>query len=261
MTVIIPFANQKGGVAKTTSAITLGHGLAMRGIRTLIVDTDPQGHVAFSLGLDKSDGLYKLIVEEEPLTNVAVEARPNLYIVPSNKHTEKVKRYVTGLDYREHIFTDALTNSGYKIILLDMAPSLDVLQVAALMAADWVLIPTKLDALAVDGVNEVLASYAEAVRHGAQVKGYRILPTFFERVTNETPVQLQALVEHFGVNVWPPIPEDTKAREAPAYGKTLWEYSPNAPAVTGYGGTRNRPVGGYSQILDRLMEVIRASKE
>ena len=261
MTVIIPFANQKGGVAKTTSAVTLGHGLAMRGVRTLIVDTDPQGHVAFALGLNKSDGLYKLIVEEEPLGSVAVEARQNLYIVPGDKRTEKVKRYVTGLDYREAILADVLANTSYKVIILDMAPSLDVLHVAALMAADWVLIPTKLDSLAVDGVNEILASYAEAVRHGARVKGYRILPTFFDRVTNETPVQLQALVEHFGANVWPPIPVDTKAREAPAYGKTLWEYSPSSPAVTGYDGKHNKPVGGYSQILDRMLEVIHATKE
>ena len=74
MTVIIPLTNHKGGVLKTTSAVTLGHGLAQRGITTLIVDTDPQGHVAFSLGLEKSSGLYKLIVEEEPLDSVAIEA-------------------------------------------------------------------------------------------------------------------------------------------------------------------------------------------
>jgi chromosome partitioning protein len=260
MTIIIPFANQKGGVAKTTSAITLGHGLAMRGIRTLIVDTDPQGHVAFALGLSKSDGLYRLIVDEEPLESVTIEARPNLYIVPGDKRTEKVKRYVVGLDYREAVLTDVLADSDYKAIILDMAPSLDVLHVAALMAADWILIPTKLDALAVDGVNEVLASYVEATRHGARVKGYSILPTFFDRVTRETIFQLQALVDHFKAKVWPPIPVDTKVREAAAYGKTLWEYSPNSPAITGY-ENNHKLVGGYSQALNRFMEVIRVRKD
>ena len=260
MTVIIPLTNHKGGVLKTTSAVTLGHGLAQRDVTTLIVDTDPQGHVAFSLGLEKSSGLYKLIVEEEPLDSVVIEARPNLYIVPGDKRTEKVKRYVNSLDYREDVLADVLTGAKrYKVILLDMAPSLDVLHVAALMAADWVLIPTMLDTLAVDGVNELLSTYAEAIRHGAHVKGYSILPTLFERTTGETMLQLRELVKHFGSHVWPPIPEDVRAREAPAYGKTLWEYTPTSAVIAGYhpdADANKPPVVGYTSALNRLMEVI-----
>lgn len=257
MPLILPFANQKGGVAKTTSAVTLGHGLARAGLRTLIVDTDPQGHVAFALGLEKAPGFYRLIVEEEPLESVIVTARPGLDIVPGDKRTEKVKRYVTGMDYREQVLASALRDATQEVAILDMAPSLDVLHVAALVAADWLLIPTRLDAMAVDGVNELLRSYAEVNRHGGHIQDFFILPTFFDRVTRETVIQLKELVTAFGSRVWPPIPADTKARECTAHGQTLWEYAPGCPALAGYVENGNsKGLGGYGQALTRLTEVI-----
>ena len=79
---ILTIANQKGGVGKTTTAVTLAHGLAMAGQKTLLVDLDPQGHVAFALGVDKAPGLYRLVAEEEPISNVIVTTRENLDIVP-----------------------------------------------------------------------------------------------------------------------------------------------------------------------------------
>jgi chromosome partitioning protein len=255
MTFIIPFANQKGGVAKTTSAVTLGHGLSEKGLHTLIVDTDPQGHVAFSFGMEKTPGFYRLIVEEESLKNVIVHARSHLDIIPGDKRSEKVKRYVASLDYREAVLSDVLSDSDYDVIILDTAPSLDVLHVAALVTADWLLIPTKLDAMAVDGVNEILKSYAEVMRHGGHIQGYTILPTFFERVTRETVTQLRELVDAFGSHVWPPIPADTKAREAVACGQTLWEYAPSSPAIIG-SSDGDKLIGGYAQALKRLMEVV-----
>ena len=120
------------------------------------------------------------------------------------------------------------------------------------MASDWVLIPTKLDAMAIDGVNEVLRSIGEVVDRGRRL-GYSILPTFFDRTTHETVVQFQALVATFKERVWPPIPQDTRAREAPAYGKTLWEYCPHSPVVIGFGEER---MGGYVSTMHRLMEVL-----
>lgn len=252
---IISFANQKGGVAKTTSTVTLGHGLAKAGLKTLIVDLDPQGHVAFALGLDKTPGLFRLVVEDERLDQVVVAARPGLDIVAGDKKSEAVKRYVTTLNFREKVLVNLLENADYDVILLDTAPSLDVLHVAALVASDWVIIPTKLDALAIDGVNEILRSMGEVNRQGHTFAGYSILPTFFDRTTKETATQLRELVNVFGAKVWPPIPQDTRAREAVAFGKTLWEYTPESPSVMGYAGDRGT-VGGYTDALKRLQEVI-----
>lgn len=258
MTTIITVANQKGGVGKTTTAVTLGHGLSRDGRRVLIIDLDPQGHVAFCLGMKKSNGLYRLLFESEPLHKVAEEARPNLDIIASDKTGEAVGRYVTTLNFRELVIKKALKGASYDVIVLDTPPSLGVLHVAALVASHWVLIPTKLDAMAVDGVNEILRSLAEIEQgedNNHKFDGYSILPTFFDRTTKETSLQLRELVEAFGSIVWPPIPQDTKAREAAAFGKTLWEYSPESPSIMGYQYDGKR-VGGYLDLLERMEKVI-----
>jgi chromosome partitioning protein len=251
---IIACANQKGGVAKTTTVVTLGHGLAMRGYQVLLVDLDPQGHVAISLGLKKAPGVLRLLSYGEHLNRVITNARENLDVVPSDKSTERAKRDIISMDYREAVLSDALAaGTKYAAILLDTAPSLDVLHVSALQAADWLLIPTKLDAMALDGVNEVLKSAAEVNRHGGRIRDYRVLPTFYERVTRETLHQLQRVVEVFGAKVLPPIPSDTRVREAPSYGKTIFEYVPNSPALSGYNGT----TGGYLQVINRMEDLIK----
>lgn len=252
---IIAFANQKGGVGKTTSSVTLAHGLARAGRRTLLVDLDPQGHVAFSFGMEKTPGLYRLICLDEPLARVIIPARENLDLITSDKHTEKVKRQITLADFRETILLDLLRAAPYDVILFDMAPSLDVLHINGLVASDWVVIPTRLDAMAVDGVKEILTTMGEVTQRGRGIAGYNILPTFFDRTTRETLAQLKEIASVFGKRVWPPIPQDTRAREAAAYGQTLYEYSPDSPAMAGYGRGRER-IGGYRQVLERLLEVI-----
>jgi chromosome partitioning protein len=120
-----------------------------------------------------------------------------------------------------------------------------------------VLIPTRLDAMAVDGVKEILLTMAEVTQRGHSFDGFCVLPTFFDRTTRETLAQLQEIVKAFGDRVWPPIPQDTRVREASAYGKTLWEYAPETPAMAGYAGAHQR-IGGYRQTLKKLMEVLDA---
>jgi len=254
---IIAFANQKGGVGKTTTAVTLADGLAHQGFRTLLVDLDPQGHVSFALGFEKSSGLYQLICLEAPISKVVFQARNNLDVLSSDKNTEKVKRQITLSDFRESILGDLLRQTRYDVVLLDLAPSLDVLHINGLYASDWVVIPTRLDALAVDGVKEILRTMGDVTQRGHTFQGYSILPTFFDRTTRETLTQFQEIARAFGKRVWPPIPQDTRVRESSAYGKTLWEYAPDTTAMIGYLEGRQRS-GGYRQILSRLVEVINA---
>jgi chromosome partitioning protein len=252
---VFALANQKGGVGKTTTAVTLAAGFAANGKKTLLIDLDPQGHIAFSFGLEKSPGMYRWLVMDETLADLVVNVRPYLDILPGDKRTEKVKRHITLMDFRESILADNLHSSGYDVVLLDMAPSLDVLHVNGLVASDWVIIPTRLDAMAVDGVKEILLTMGEITQRGHRFQGYSILPTFFDRTTRETITQFQEIVRTFGERVLPPVPQDTRVREASAYGKTLWEYCSNSSVMQGYQDGKNQS-GGYRQIVTRLMDVI-----
>ena len=255
--VAIAIANQKGGTGKTTTAVTLAHGLAMDGCRVLVVDTDVQGHVAAALGMDKAPGIYRLVQWYQGLGDLlVVQARENLDIIPGDKTTEPAKRILASMDFRERILADALEEMGdYDVAIIDCAPSVDVLHVSALVAADLLVVPTKMDYLAVDGVNEVLRSLTEIRRRGAAAPNLLgVLPTFFDRQTNETLVQLKALAEAFGRYVLPPIPIDTRLREAPAHGRTIWEYAPGSRSVVGVTNGNGTVIGGYAQFVARVKE-------
>jgi chromosome partitioning protein len=257
--VTIAIANQKGGTGKTTTAVTLAHRLAQQERRVLVVDTDVQGNVACALGLDKAPGIYRMVqvfqgVERAPLI---ANARPNLDVVASDKTTEQAKRVLVGLDFRERILADVLAALDYDAAIVDCAPSVDVLHVAALVAADWLIVPTQLDHLALDGVNEVLTSLAQLKQQAARAPNLLgILPTFHERRTKETLVQLKRLAATYGRFVLQPIPEDVKLREAPAFGKTIWEYAPQSRGVVGVVNGNGQPIGGYAQFVERVTQTV-----
>ncbi|OGO28631.1 MAG: hypothetical protein A2Z16_03175 [Chloroflexi bacterium RBG_16_54_18] len=170
-------------------------------------------------------------------------------MIRSDKSTTALKQSLAGVTLREYILADALESAAYDLILLDCAPSADILHFAALVAADYLLIPTRLNKLAVNGVRDALQTVSALKRIGhCQVAG--ILPTFYERVTLESHEQLIHLAQTFGKLVLPPIPQDTRCRVASRLGKTLWEYAPNAKALIGYDQS-NRRVGGYIQVMGK----------
>jgi chromosome partitioning protein len=253
---VLALVNQKGGVGKTTSAVTLAAGLATAGFRTLLVDLDAQGNVADALGLEKGPGLYRLLIEDAGRRAVS-SGRTDLDVVLGNKRTVEARQILTGRMFREQVLRQALDGlDGYDAVVLDVAPGVDLLQVSALVAATAFLIPVSLSHLAVVGAGDALASVAALKQAGAlRAQFLGILPTMWERTTRESHTQLQALVKQFGRMVWPPIPLDVKAREAPAYGQTLWEYAPGTRALVGTDmeGVRR---GGYRQVLQRVVREV-----
>jgi len=188
--------------------------------------------------------------------------RKGLHVVLSDKKTSLARQILTGRAFREQALARALRPMGgfYGVCVLDAAPSLDLLQICALVATDGFLVPVKLDYLAAAGARRTLES-VDALRELGSEHGrfLGIVPTFWDRQTKESDYQLRWLVDQFHELVWPPVPKDCKVREAPAHGETLWEYVSAAP-----GGGHSTPAlegrvidgerrGGYIQVVMRLL--------
>ncbi|NUM46655.1 MAG: ParA family protein [Anaerolineales bacterium] len=259
-TKILAIANQKGGVGKTTTGVTLAAGLALRGYKTLLVDLDSQGHVSRALNLAKQDMLRRWFYDEEPLLKVIAPVRENFWVLQGDKGTDRVTGRIREESYGEELFAEMLRTqtqqASFDVVLLDLAPSISNLQIAALIAAHYALIPTRLRMMDIDGVQEILRSIQQLTRHGHQLLGWYILPTFFDRTTNETVMRLKELAGAFGNRVWPPILHDVKVSEAPGRGKTLWEYAPKCNALLGYVNGGGLRVGGYADTLERVSALL-----
>jgi len=265
VTTIFCVANQKGGVAKTTSAVTIGHGLALRGYRVLIVDLDSQGNVADSLGLAPGSDLHDLLLPfavpslpQKMLSDVATPTgRDYLDVVRSDKHTAALKDSLTGIMKREYALSKTLRHADYDLIILDCAPSVDLMQTNALVAADYLLIPSRLEQLSLKGIKDAITSLRylrqEEMTH-CRLGG--IIPTFYERVTKETHQQLVHLAKVFQKNLWPPVPLDTQCREATRRGKTLCEHAPDTRALQGYQSQPGQTTGGYREVMNRIEELV-----
>lgn len=250
--------NQKGGTGKTTTAVTLSHKLALCGERVLLVDTDPQGHVARALGRRKDGGIWAAVqwyADEGGL--IITEGRPNLDLVPSDQSTNRAKQALVTVRHRELILSKLLDTlrAEYTWCIIDCAPSVDILHEAALIASDWLIVPTELNYLATDGVAEVIRLLKDLQKGpfgAASLLG--ILPTFLDRRKNETMVQLKQLHDNFGKLVLPPIPVDAALERAPAYGETIWEYEPSARSVVGLKAKSGQYYGGYEKVVEAVKE-------
>ena len=265
---IVAVVNHKGGVGKTTTVVNIGHKLTMEGFKVLLVDADPQGNVSESLGMEPSPGLYDLLVSGKSLDEVTLStSRENLYLVPGDSTTALAKRILATRGFAEFVLQKALRGSGrdspasaYDVVFLDMAPSLDILHVAAMVASDYLLVPVKLDHLSLVGVRQVAESMND-VRKGLRVLGMilkctllGVLPTFYERSTTASRENLSRLTEAFpGEVVMPVIPQDTKLRESPSFGETIWEYAPQSRGAIGIplGG---KMYGGYGAATEWVKE-------
>jgi chromosome partitioning protein len=260
---VIAVGNQKGGVGKTTTSVNLGHALAMLGFSVLLVDLDSQGHVSWSLGIQRQPGLYNLLnpAAQLPLDRVTVPSgRQRLDVVPGDKSTAGIKMALAGEDYREQYLKRALQPAigRYHYVILDCGPTLDILNVNAFHAATHFLITVKVDALALVGVADYIESLSKHLGltgRAAQTCVLAIVPTMFDQVTRESREVYANLLATFGhsddtarrlmtLPVAAPVPVDTKLREASRFGRTIWEYAPKSSAAAAYVALMERVTHG-----------------
>lgn len=233
---IITVATEKGGVAKTTSAVHIAHGLAKLDSQVLLVDFDSQGNCSLHLGLDPAPGIFEFYCQSRPLQAVIVPSgRPGLHLLPGNSYTKAAAREAD----RQAIPLDLLltelhyTPTTYDYIVIDTHPG-GYFQEVALWMADLLIIPAALDALSMDAVRSTIDTAQEiAGREGKAPPPIQILPQFY-RHTNEAKYNHGLLEEHYCDVLCSPIPDRVAAREAVSYGKTLYEHAPTNDATHAY---------------------------
>lgn len=234
---IITVSNRKGGVAKTTTVVTLGHGLALKGHNVLLVDVDPQGHVATALGLEQEAGLFDLLVGQRALRNVTRQARDKLWIVPGNARTATAQTVLIAERAPDDALARAIrgsVNGGLDYIILDTAPSVGRLQEMALSMADLVVIPSAVDFLSSAGISDLVRELGDLQGKGWRGRLLGVLPTFYDKVTKESQANYDELRGAFGDVVLPPIHRATVLRECTAMGETVFEYAPTSRAAEEY---------------------------
>ena len=234
---VITVSNRKGGVGKTTTAVNLGHGLALKGKSVLLVDVDPQGHIAPALGLEQELGLFDLLVGGRPLRETIRKARPDLWVLPGNPRTATVQTVLIAEGAGDDTLKQAIrgnVNGGLDFVILDTAPSVGRLQEMALAMADLVIIPSAVDILSSAGVADLVGSLDDLKAKGWPGRVLGILPTFFDSVTKESKANLADLTVAFGDLVLPVIHRATVLRECTAEGQTIFELAPTSRAAEEY---------------------------
>jgi chromosome partitioning protein len=243
MAKVFALANQKGGVGKTTTAVSLGSCLAVGGQRVLLVDIDPQANATSSLGIDKhqvSRSTYDALINGSPLESVAVLTPVlQLDLVPSSPALAGAEVEMVSVERREYLLRRALlpVRDRYDYILIDTPPSLGLLTVNALTAADnGVIIPVQCEYLALEGLTELMRTI-ELVRGrlnpSARVAG--LVLTMFDMRTNLSQQVVDQVRAHFGGLVFEAVvPRSVRLSEAPSYGEPINTYAPGSSGALAY---------------------------
>lgn len=263
---IFAVANRKGGVGKTTTAISLAHGLARmleeRNGRVLIIDFDPQGNVAASLQLTSREcDLADLLLDNCDFKDCVISAnrsqqglsRPNLFVIPSSDSLAQAKselmikaaiggRRATPI---EDVLEDKLgfVRQLFDYTIIDCPPTLDIFSDAVYKLSDEAIVPVKTDFLGEVGTAHHTANILEAQAYGIDIKIACILPTFYDHRLTIARAVLGDLLKHYGkTTVAVPIPRSTIFEQAPAVdGQTIFEYRPDSA-----------PAKAYQRLVDRI---------
>ena len=236
---IIAFANQKGGVAKTTSTLNLAAALSEKGNRVLCVDMDPQGNLTMSQGLNPDSierSMFDVLVHRLPIENVIQETEIDLAV--SSIDLAGAELALSSMIGRERALERALASmkTVYDYILIDTPPSLGLLTINALVASDHVIVPVQCEYLSLRGLVQLentLAMVRENLNPNVRVEG--IVPTMYDGRTLHAREAIEILEEHFGDLVYETrIRKTVRYAEAPVKGSSVLRYDPSGPAAQAY---------------------------
>lgn len=239
---IICVTNQKGGVAKTTTAVNVGASLALMGQPVLVVDIDPQGNASSGLGIDKTElerCIYDVLINDVPPAEVIVSTEiRNLDLLPSTIQLAGAEVEMVSLLAREQILKRALTplKEKYQYIIIDCPPSLGLLTLNALAAADSVLIPIQCEFYALEGVGQLMNTIQLVQKHlntNLEIEG--VLMTMFDARLNLSIQVVDEVKKVFGSKVYRNIiPRNVRLSEAPSHGIPVVIYDPKSKGSEAY---------------------------
>ncbi len=227
---IICFANQKGGVGKTTSCVDLAAALQEKKKRVLVVDADPQGNASSGLGADKNarPALYDVLINGAALDDAILQT-PYADVLPSNARLSGATVELVDADEREYVLRHVLepARARYDYIFIDCPPSLGLLTINALAAADAVLIPVQCEYYAMEGLTDLIRSMKLTKRSfNPELKTEGILLTMYDRRLSFSDQVAREIRKYFGTAVFQTvIPRNVRIAEAPSHGKPVQAYS------------------------------------
>jgi len=240
---VTAITNQKGGVGKTTTSINLAAALAKRGKKALLVDLDPQANATSGLGLDKlsNESIYPVLIGEQELQDVIQETRiPKLHIVSSELDLASAEIEIARMDHYLFRLKESLTkvieSEAYSYIILDCPPSLGLLTLNALTAANSLLVPLQCEYFALEGLSvimDMVIKIQESSNPKLRLDG--ILFTMFDIRTNLSKEVVEEVRNHFQDGLYESvIPRNVRLSEAPSYGESIFTYAPTSRGAVAY---------------------------
>jgi chromosome partitioning protein len=246
---IFTVANQKGGVGKTTTAVNLAAALSMGGLKVLLIDLDPQGNASTAFGIDRVNtaGIYDVLINDLPMANAAVKVTnfPHLEAIAANSDLAGAEIQLVPAVAREfrlqaalQTFLTAKQNAGQRFdyVFIDCPPSLGLLTINALAAADEVLVPIQCEYYSLEGVSLLLETLSEVQKRlNPKIALTTIVLTMFDSRTRLANDVADNVKKHFPnelINI--PIPRAVRVSEAPSYGQTVMTYDASSPGAIAY---------------------------